>query len=95
MNYKETQEKLERYLQARIPFIQVLSFEKERVTELIKSLASKNNMTVFYHNMSTGITNILTGEVVSDQKLIMGVLDYIAEQIKTARNLTFVINDVA
>lgn len=95
MNYEESRLKLERFLLARIPFIQVVSFEKERVNELIKLVSDKLNMTVYYHNMSTGIINITTGEVISDQKLIMGALDFIANQIKTARNLTFVLNDVA
>jgi len=95
MNYEETKKLLKQYLLARIPFISLNTIEKNRAINILKELSSELNLPINVHSMSKGITDIVTNDLVSDEKNIMGVLDYISEQIKVKENATFVLTDVS
>lgn len=95
MNYNNTENLMIRYLKARIPFISLITSEKNRATTLLKEVGEKNNINIVIHSMSKGFINLQTKEVVNPEKLIMGVLDYIAEELKTKKNMVFVLTDVS
>lgn len=95
MNYEETKRLMRQYLLARIPFISLNTIEKNRAINILKELATELNLTINVHSMSKGITDIVNNNLVSDEKTIMGVLDYIGEQIKVRENATFVLTDVS
>ena len=95
MNYEETKKLLKQYLLARIPFIAINTIEKNRATNILKELSSELNMPISVCSMSNGITDITTNDKVSDEKNIIGVLDFIGEQVKIKENTTFVLTDVS
>ncbi len=93
MNYNESFKITKQYLLARIPFISYTTVEKNRALELITKVGEEIKIPIFVHSMSKGVYNIQTKELLSEEKTIMGVLDYIAEQFKTRENLTFVLTE--
>jgi len=93
MNYDECLKITKRYLLARIPFISYGTVEKNRALDLITKVSEDIKIPIFVHSMSKGVYNIQTKELLSEEKTIMGVLDYIAEQFKTRENLTFVLTE--
>ena len=95
MNYEEVKKIMKQYLLARIPFISLNTIEKNRSLAIIKDLASELNLPISVCSMSKGITDIITNDKLSDEKTIMGVLDYIGEQVKIRENATFVLTDVS
>lgn len=95
MNYEETKKLLKQYLLARIPFISINTIEKNRAINILRELSSELNLSINVHSMSKGVTDIVTNDLVSEEKNIMGVLDYIGEQIKIKENATFVLTDAA
>ena len=95
MNYEDTKKILRQYLLARIPFISINTIEKNRALDVLRELSSELNLSINVHSMSKGITDIVTNDLVSDEKNIMGVLDYIGEQIKVKVNSTYVLTDVS
>jgi len=95
MNYEETKILLSQYLLARIPFISINTIEKSRALDALKELSSELNLPIHVHSMSKGVTDIVTNDLVSDEKNIMGVLDYIGEQIKVKENATYVLTDAS
>ena len=88
MNYKETKETLIKYILARIPFIGIDTIEKTRTLNLLREISKETNTMIKVHSMSNGFTNILTGEVYNNDKLLMGALDYIAKELQTSGILT-------
>ena len=93
MNYNECLKVTKQYLLARIPFISYTTVEKNRALDLITKVAEEIKIPIFVHTMSKGVYNIQTKELLSEEKTIMGVLDYIAEQFKTRENLTFILTE--
>ena len=95
MNYNETKQLLTQYLLARIPFIGINTIEKGRALELLSEISKQTNMNMKVHSMSKGFTNLTTGEVYSNEKLMMGALDYIVEELKTSENQIYILSDVS
>lgn len=95
MNYNNTFELISRYLRARIPFISLNTSEKTRAISLLNEVSEKNNINMLLHSMSKGFINLSTKEVMNPEKLIMGALDFIAEELKTKQNLVFILSDVS
>ena len=93
MNYNECYKVTKQYLLARIPFISYTTVEKNRALDLISKVGEEIKIPIFVHSMSKGVYNLQTKELLSEEKTIMGVLDYIAEQFKTRENLTFVLTE--
>lgn len=95
MNYEETKDTLKNYLLARIPLIIVESLEKQRVINVLKDINKDSNSSVFVHAMSKGMYDINTEEIVSSEKTLMGVLTYIASEIKNKKNVTYLLTDAS
>ena len=95
MNYNEAKEYLKRYLKARIPVITINTVEKNRINRLIKEVSDELNISVSSYSMSDGIYDLKTNQVISDEKTIMGALDFISNEVKTKQNANYILNDVA
>ena len=95
MNYNETKQLLTQYLLARIPFININTIEKSRSLELLTEISKETNMNMKVYSMSKGITNLTTGEVHSNEKLLMGAFNYIVEELKTSENQIYILSDVS
>lgn len=95
MNYEETYKLMKQYLLARIPFITLNSIEKNRSVSILEKLSEELNLPMSIHLMSKGTINLKTKELLNDDKTIIGALDYIASEIKTKENATFILSDVS
>ncbi len=95
MNYEEAKEHLKRYLKARIPVITVNTVEKGRVLNILKDISDELNYNFSTFSLSSGMVDLKSNTVVSEEKTIMGALDYISSQIKYQENCNFVLSDVA
>lgn len=93
MNYNETKETMKLYLLARIPFIAFNTIEKSRGVELLKELSIECNLDIDVYSMSKGLINIKTNEKITDEKSLIGILDYIGNEIKLKENKTYVLTD--
>lgn len=95
MNYQESKEKLINYLLARIPFIVVNTLEKERVIKMLHEINETAPSTIYIHTMSKGMYDITNYNMISSEKSLMGILSFIAEDIKTKSNVTYLLTDVS
>ena len=95
MNYKEAKEYLKRYLKARIPVITINTVEKARVIRLLKELQEEMNLNFSMYNMSDGLVDMKTGSTVTEEKTIMGALDFIANEVKMKQNCNYVLSDIS
>lgn len=95
MNYNELKEYLTRYLKARIPVIILNTIEKNRVLRLISEVSKSTNTKFNLYEMSTGITDLETNTVISEDKTIMSALDTLANELKYKENYNFILSDVS
>lgn len=95
MNYNEVKNNLTNFMLARIPFIIFNSLEKERVIKMFSEINEKANQNIYIHSMSKGMYDLNGGSVISNDKTLMGILSFISEDIKTKRNVTYVLTDVS
>lgn len=95
MNYLECLATIKQYMLARIPFIGFNTVERNRALDIFRQNSKELNLPVYVHTMSQGIYDLNTGEVLCDEKTIMGALDFISEEIKTRENLTFVLTEAS
>lgn len=95
MNYNETKDYLKRYLNARIPVIIIDTVEKNRAIRLIKEISQDNNTSFNIYQMSKGITDLNTNTEISDEKTIMGALDFLTSELKQKENYNFILSDVS
>lgn len=95
MNFKEIKEYLKRYLKARIPVIIINTVEKNRALRAITEISNENNINFNLYQMSQGITELKTNNIISEDKTLMSVLDYIANEIKHQENYNFILSDIA
>ena len=94
MNYKDALSLASRYLKARIPFISIKTVEKNRAITMLLEVAKESNEEMYLHSMSKGFINLKSRELVHSEKLLMGALDFISEQLKTKQNMVFILSDV-
>jgi SpoVK/Ycf46/Vps4 family AAA+-type ATPase len=95
MNYEETKEYLKRYLKARIPVIIINSPEKSRVIRLISEVQTELGLAFSLYQMSLGIIDLKERTTLSEEKTIMGALDYISEEVKLKENCNYILSDVS
>jgi SpoVK/Ycf46/Vps4 family AAA+-type ATPase len=92
-NIVESKELLWRYTLARIPFIAINTIERGRTLELIKKVANELAMTFYVHTLSKGIYDICTKKVLNENKTIYSAIDFMSEQMKRLRQITFVLTE--
>ena len=95
MKFDDAKEKLKKYLIARIPLIIFNTVEKERLLKMIKNINSEGQSSIYIHSMSSGMIDLNTGNKVSDEKTLMGILTYIANDLQDKKNATYLLNDVS
>lgn len=93
---KEFKGALTRYLKARVPFISVRSAERARVLDIFKDVASSlSNAPIFVHTLSQGTKELLANRSVSEDRSVVGAVDYASQQIAQRQNLSFILTEVA
>ena len=95
MNYNESKEYLKRYLKARIPVIIINSPEKSRVIRLISDVQQELGIAFSLYQMSQGIVDLKERTTLSEEKTIMGALDYISEEVKLKENCNYILSDIS
>ena len=95
MDYIKTLETVKQYSLARIPFIAINSVEKGRTLDLLKEAYSTIKLPLFVHSMSKGLYDINTKQIVSEEKTVMGILDYISNEIRLKENMTYVFTEIS
>jgi hypothetical protein len=86
---------LTRYLKARVPFISVRSAERARVLDIFKDVASSlSNAPIFFHTLSQGTKELLTNRSVSEDRSVVGAVDFATQQIAQRQNLSFIFTEV-
>lgn len=95
MNYEETKNTMQRYILARIPFISFDTVEKDRAVDILKKISNEINMQMSIHSMSKGLIDLNSGTILTDEKTIIGTLDYISNSLKTKENQTYILSDVS
>ncbi len=93
MNYIDTKNTLTRYINARIPFIAINTVEKIRTIDLLKEISQEKSMNVKMYSMSKGFSDLVSGEVYSNDKLFISSLDYISNELVTSENKIYVLSD--
>jgi len=95
MNFNESKEYLKRYIKARIPVIIINSPEKNRVIRLISEIQNELGLNFALYQMSQGIIDLKERTTLSEEKTIMGALDYISEEVKLKENCNYILSDVS
>ena len=93
MDYSDAKQLMKQYLVARIPFISFKTIEKSRGIALLKNIAIECNIDISVYSMSKGLINIKDNSLISEEKSLIGILDFIGNQVKVKENATFVITD--
>ena len=93
MDYSDAKQLMKQYLVARIPFISFKTIEKSRGIALLKDIAVECNIDISVYSMSKGLINIKDNSLISEEKSLIGILDFIGNQVKVKENATFVITD--
>lgn len=93
MDYSDAKQLMKQYLVARIPFISFKTIEKSRGIALLKDIANECNIDISVYSMSKGLINIKDNSLISEEKSLIGILDFIGNQVKVKENATFVITD--
>jgi ATP-dependent 26S proteasome regulatory subunit len=86
---------MERYLKARIPFISIRSSERARVLGVLRDLAHKINLATYVHTLSQGMRDLVHGSAVSEDRSVLGAIDFISSQFSQRQNLTYVLTEVS
>ncbi|MFD3262099.1 AAA family ATPase [Paenibacillus lentus] len=85
---------LEQYLKARIPFISIRTSERTRALAALNQLAQKLGISIYYHTLSQGMRDISSNRLVSDDRSVIGGLDFATQKIGQQQNLTFIFTEV-
>jgi hypothetical protein len=81
-------------MKARIPFVSLVSDERDRALDLLREAARTLNIPVYYHTLSQGTRDLITNRVVNEDRSVAGALDYASQQMVQRQNLTFVFTEV-
>lgn len=86
---------LHRYLQARVPFIQIRSIEPNRVLGILLSSAQAlASMGYYEYSRTEGLKDFLSGQVVSDETSLLVALEHAKTTFKSRMNANFIFSDV-
>lgn len=94
-NQLETSEILLRYIKARVPFIAVRSIERGRAMDVLNHAASQmRSMAFFTHSRTTGLHELGSQTPISDDRSLVGALDYATSMLTSRNHSNFVFMDV-
>lgn len=85
---------LEQYLKARIPFISIRTSERNRALAALNQIAQNLGISIYYHTLSQGMRDISSNRLVSDDRSVIGGLDFATQKIGQQQNLTFIFTEV-
>lgn len=93
---KEFKNALTCYLKARVPFISIRSAERSRVLDIFRDVAaSLSNAPIYVHTLSQGTKELVSGRSVSEDRSVVGAVDFTSQQISQRQNLSFILTEVA
>jgi ATP-dependent 26S proteasome regulatory subunit len=93
-DFETCRQTLLRYMKARIPFVSLVTDERDRALDLVRDVAKTLNVPVYYHTLSQGMRDVSSGRVVNEDRSVAGALDYASQQMVQRQNLTFVFTEV-
>jgi ATP-dependent 26S proteasome regulatory subunit len=93
-NGAQTRSRLEALLLARIPFVSVRTAERGRVQDMLVDIVENRQLDILVHTLSQGLRELRGGTVVSDDKSLIGALEFAGQQFQARQNLTVVFTDV-
>ncbi|SIS85244.1 AAA family ATPase [Alicyclobacillus vulcanalis] len=85
---------LVRYLKARIPFISIRTVERGRALDILRDVAQSIGIPVYVHTLSKGMRDLAQNRAVSDERSVIGALDFATQQFMQRQNLTVVFTEV-
>ena len=94
-NAAEFSQSLTRMLKARVPFISIRTSERGRALDLIRPVASAIGKPILVHTLSRGLRDIETQRSVSDERSVVGALDYVGQQMSARNFVTVVMTDIS
>lgn len=95
-NFTESRRDLDAYLTARVPLIGVRSIEQVRAIRLIREVATapkRSALPFWIYTRATGLRDLRTNGPVSDDKSLVGALEYATTQFTNRAQSTFVFVD--
>jgi len=95
-NFTESRRDLEGYLTARVPLIGVRSIEQVRAIRLVREVTTaprRAAMPFWIYTRATGLRDLRTNSQVSDDRSLVGAMDYAANQFINRAQSTFVFVD--
>jgi ATPase family associated with various cellular activities (AAA) len=93
-NTVATQQAINRYLRARVPFVAVRSRERSRVLPLLRELAQERHLDIAAHTLTRGVYHLTTDKVLVTDRSLWSALEYAGEQFQKRSGLTVVFTDV-
>ena len=94
-NLVNTSEILLRYVKARVPLIVVRSVERTRALEVLDHVAAQvRSMTFFTHSRTTGLFETGSPSPVSEDRSLVGALDYATSTFSARNHTNFIFTDI-
>lgn len=88
-------ELVDRYLAARVPLIVIRTIEPARALDIIQMCAArKSSMSYYEFSRTEGLNDLLSGQLVADEKSLAGALDSAQSTFQARMNANFVFSDV-
>jgi ATP-dependent 26S proteasome regulatory subunit len=85
---------VERFVKARIPFVSVRTAEHHRAVEMLRDVATTVQVPILVHTLSQGVRDLRDNRVVSDERSVVGALEYASQQVVQRQHFTMVLTDV-
>lgn len=94
-NQIETTEALNLFIKARVPLIVVRSIERSRALDVIEYAAKQvKSMTFYVHSRTKGLSELGGASALSDDKSLVGALDFAAKAFGSRANTNFIFTDI-
>lgn len=95
MERDQAQDRISRYLKARVPLIVIRSIEPNRVMEIVAGCAAGvRSMNFYEYSRTEGVKDLLSGQTLSDETSLAAALDEARSTFKARTNVNFVFSDV-
>lgn len=94
--YSEALKDLDGYIAARVPVIVIRTLEQQRGLRLVKEVASaprRASLPIWVHTRATGLRDLRTNAATSDDRSLVGAMDFAAQQFGSRAQATVVFVD--